>query len=63
MVCVRGMHCFCKCLSHCFILVLEDLGEIMTDHGMIKMEKGSRNFVLRSDVAHFLKMGYVIEIN
>jgi hypothetical protein len=43
-------------------LVLKNLGEVMTAHGMIKMVKGSRNYVLRTDVEHFLKMGYCVVV-
>lgn len=39
------------------VLVLEDCGEILTENGLINLNKGTRQFMRRSDVEHLIRQG------
>ena len=44
------------------VLVLEDCGEILTENGMVNMNKGTRPYLRRTDVEHLIRQGKCMHI-
>ena len=39
------------------VLVLEDCGEILTENGVVNLNKGARPYLRRSDIEHLIRQG------
>ncbi|CAN0197061.1 unnamed protein product, partial [Hapterophycus canaliculatus] len=47
---------------HVEVRVLNDCGEIMTDHGCVKLDRGTTHLLRRSDVEHLVRQGLLQEL-
>ncbi|CAM9243981.1 unnamed protein product [Scytosiphon promiscuus] len=47
---------------HVEVRVLDDCGEIMTDHGCVKLDRGTTHLLRRSDVEHLVRQGLLQEL-
>lgn len=47
---------------HVEVRVLSDCGEIMTDHGSVKLDRGTTHLLRRSDVEHLVLHGQLQEL-
>ncbi|CAM9552250.1 unnamed protein product, partial [Discosporangium mesarthrocarpum] len=47
---------------HVEVRVLQDCGEIMTDQGPVKLERGTTHLLRRSDVEHLVRQGFLLEL-
>ncbi|CAM9486333.1 unnamed protein product [Choristocarpus tenellus] len=48
---------------HVEVRVLQDCGEIMTDQGPVKLDRGTTHLLRRSDVEHLVRQGFLHELD